>query len=101
MGRELYQKQRNLPIGNPEPDLHNINAHTKFGENPLVCTQVFARKQKYGIVTDSVKNLHDLPISNPKPDLYNIYAHTQFGENPLKFTQAIVQKWKIRCVASR
>ena len=27
---------RNLPIGNPKPDLHNINAHTKFGENPLM-----------------------------------------------------------------
>ena len=26
---------RNLPISNPKPDLHNINAHTKFGENPL------------------------------------------------------------------
>ena len=24
----------NLPISNPKPDLHNINAHTKFGENP-------------------------------------------------------------------
>ena len=25
---------QNLPISNPKPDLHNINAHTKFGENP-------------------------------------------------------------------
>ena len=25
----------NLPINNPKPDLHNINTHTKFGENPL------------------------------------------------------------------
>ena len=25
---------RNLRIINPKPDLHNINAHTKFGENP-------------------------------------------------------------------
>ena len=24
----------NLPICNPKPDLHNINAHTKLGENP-------------------------------------------------------------------
>ena len=31
---------RNLPISNPKPDLHNINAHTKFGENPLKFTQV-------------------------------------------------------------
>ena len=25
----------NLPVSNPNPDLHNINAHIKFGENPL------------------------------------------------------------------
>ena len=30
---------RNLPISNPKPDLHNINAHTKFGENPLMFTR--------------------------------------------------------------
>ena len=26
---------RNLPISNPKPDLHNINAHTKFGWKSL------------------------------------------------------------------
>ena len=36
----------NLPISNPKPDLHNINAHTKFGENPLMFTQVIIRKRK-------------------------------------------------------
>ena len=30
---------QNLPISYPKPDLHNINAQTKFGENPLF-TQV-------------------------------------------------------------
>ena len=30
---------RNLPISNPKPDLHNINAHIKFGENPLMFTK--------------------------------------------------------------
>ena len=35
---------RNLPISNPRPDLHNINAQTKFGENPLMFTQVIIRK---------------------------------------------------------
>ena len=35
----------NLPISNPKPDLHNINAHTKFGENSLMFTQVIIRKQ--------------------------------------------------------
>ena len=28
----------NLPISNSKADLHNINAHTKFGENPLKFT---------------------------------------------------------------
>ena len=37
---------RNLPISNPKPDLLNINAHTKFGENPLMFTQVIIRKRK-------------------------------------------------------
>ena len=30
----------NLPINNPKPDIYNINAYTKFGENPLTFTQV-------------------------------------------------------------
>ena len=37
---------RNLPISIPKPDLHNTNAHTKFGENPLMFTQVIIRKWK-------------------------------------------------------
>ena len=36
----------NLPISNPKPDIHNINAHTKFGENPLMFTQVIMLKRK-------------------------------------------------------
>ena len=36
----------NLPISNSKPDLHNINAHTKFGESPLMFTQVIIWKQK-------------------------------------------------------
>ena len=27
-----------MPISNPKPDLYNINAHTKFGENPVIFT---------------------------------------------------------------
>ena len=37
---------RNLPFSNPKPDIYNINAHTKFGENPLMFTQVIIRKRK-------------------------------------------------------
>ena len=34
----------NLPISIPKPDVHNINALTKFGENPLMFTQVISQK---------------------------------------------------------
>ena len=33
-------------MSNSKPDLHNINTHTKFGENPLMFTQVIIRKRK-------------------------------------------------------
>ena len=36
----------NFPINNSKPDLHNINAHTKFGENPLMFSQVIIQKWK-------------------------------------------------------
>ena len=42
--------RRNLPISNPKPDIHNINAQTKFGENPLMFTQVIVLKRKNGRV---------------------------------------------------
>ena len=41
---------RNLPISNPKPDLLNVNAYSKFGENPLLFTQVIVRKRIYGRV---------------------------------------------------
>ena len=60
---------RNLPISNPKPDLYNINAHTKFGENPLMFTQVIIRKRKtdgrtYDWLTDGRT---DTRTSNVKP----------------------------------
>ena len=45
---------RNLPISNPKPDLHNINAHTTFGENPLIFTQIIIRKRKTDGWTDGL-----------------------------------------------
>ena len=42
---------RNLPIRNPKPDLLNVNAYRKFGENPLLFTQVIVLKRKYGHVS--------------------------------------------------
>ena len=54
---------RNLPISNPKSDLHNINAHTKFGENPLMFTQVTIRKRKTdGRTTDGRTTwIHNTP----------------------------------------
>ena len=42
---------QNLPISNPKPDLLNVNAYSKFDENPLLFTQVIIWKQKYGHVS--------------------------------------------------
>ena len=42
---------RNLPISNPKPDLLNVNAYSKFDENPLLFTPVIIRKRKYGRVS--------------------------------------------------
>ena len=42
---------QNLPISNPKPDLLNVNAYSKFGENPLLFIQVIVRKRKYGRVS--------------------------------------------------
>ena len=38
---------RNLPNSNPKPDHNNINAQTKFGENPLMFTRNHP-ETKYG-----------------------------------------------------
>ena len=40
---------QNLSISNPKPDLLNVNAYSKFGENPLF--KVIVQKRKYGRVS--------------------------------------------------
>ena len=42
---------QNLAISNPKLDLLNVNAYSKFGENPLLFTQVIVWKRKYGRVS--------------------------------------------------
>ena len=37
------------------PNLYNINARTKFGENPLIFTQVIMRKSDMSRADNSVK----------------------------------------------
>ena len=39
---------QNLPISNPKSALLNVNAYSKFAENPLLFTQVIMQKWKYG-----------------------------------------------------
>ena len=36
---------RKLPISNPKPNLNNINAHTKFRENPFTFTKFSSRNE--------------------------------------------------------
>ena len=48
----------NLSISNSKPDLYNINAQTKFGENPLIFTPVIIRKQKYELYQKLTKFAH-------------------------------------------
>ena len=45
-----FTNWQNLPVNNPIPDLLNINAYTKFGENPLIFIQVIVQKQKRLVV---------------------------------------------------
>ena len=49
---------RNLPISYPKPDLLNVNAYSKFDENPLLFTEVIIRKWKYGHVSGSKLRKH-------------------------------------------
>ena len=81
-------------MSNLKADLHNINAHNKFGENSLRFTEVIVLKVKYDVLwaDNFVKNRQNSTISNPKADVHNINAHTKFGENPLIFDKVIVQK---------
>ena len=56
---------QNLPISNPKSDIHNINAHTKFGENPLMFTQVIIWKWKMDGQTYNWRT--DTQTSNVEP----------------------------------
>ena len=41
-----HQNWQNVAISNPKADLHNINAHTKFGKNPLMFTRYLPEMKK-------------------------------------------------------
>ena len=93
-GQKTVKHRWNLLISSPKPDLCNINAHTKFGENPLLFTRYCQSTKNQTCCWQITLSKIDEIISGPKPDLHNINAHTKFGENPLTFTQVIIQKWQ-------
>ena len=74
MGVSWADNYQNLKIySNPKPDLHNINAHTKFDENPLLFTQVIIQKQKYGRTMEGVKDRHtDVQSETVIPHHYHV-----------------------------
>ena len=76
-----------MPISNPKPDLHNINAHTKIGENPLTFTQLIILKRKYGWTYDRQM---DTGMAN-----YCVAGYNKIRENDQTETQAVVGNKKI------
>ena len=54
-----------LPMNNPKPELYNINAHRKFGENPLIFTKIIIRKPK--CERTDVRQRTDTRTTNMKP----------------------------------
>ena len=94
-GQITVKNWRNLPISNPKWDHHNINAHTKFDENPLRFTCYHpAMKICTCCRQITVRKWWNLTISNPKPDLHNINDYTKFYKSPLILAPVIVQKQK-------
>ena len=71
----------NLAISIPKPDLHNINAHTKFGENPLMFTQVIIQKRntdgrRDGWTTDWPTDRHtDIQCETIIPGHYRVAGY--------------------------
>ena len=68
---------RNLLISNPKPDLHNINAYTKFGENQtMIKTPVKFQKDQFktvgGVALTSY--LHVLQTRNHAPRKAKYYV---------------------------
>ena len=61
---------RNLPISNSQPNLHKINAHSKFGENPLMFLKLSSgnKIQTNGQMRDWLTDWRtDTRTSNVKP----------------------------------
>ena len=66
---------------NPNLDLVNISAQTKFGKIVPINSQDIERKHKSDINQGPYlcKNLQKMTGNNPYLDIVNINAHTKFG----------------------
>ena len=84
---------RTLPISNPKPDLHNINAHTKFGATPLMFTQVIMQKRKMdGQIDDWQMDEHtDLQRETIIPRRYRV---AEYKKNDPSVQRTHSQNWK-------
>ena len=90
---------QNLPISNPKPELTNINAHTKFGENPLMFTQVIIRKRKTDGQMDNrqTDGLNDDQPETILPHHYCVagYKNTRTSSNGYARTVGCVQETEL------
>ena len=77
-GQITVKNGPNLPISNSKADLHNINAHVKFGENSLKFTYLYFKLLSLKLNRDvlwtdnSVKTGQNLAISNPNLQIFTI-----------------------------
>ena len=78
-----------LRVNNPKPELHNINAHNEFGENPLTFTQVIIQKWKNGrtdVLTRGTLWNYSFDLSliffNPKTTIFIYLSILQHNFNP-------------------
>ena len=80
---------QNLPISNPKTDFHNINAHIKFGENPLMFTQVITQKWNTDGRTDDRRtdtrhptrnhNTRHYRVAGYKPRHYHVAGYRKYS----------------------
>ena len=71
---------------NPNLDLVNINAHTKFGQNLSIRSQDMSLKEILNKILTSVKGhnsitkVRKIMCNNPNLDLVSINAYSKFGQ---------------------
>ena len=85
---------RNLPISNPKTDLHNINARIKFGENPLMFTQVIIGNEKrMDRWTDVRMERHmDVQRKTIIPHHYSVAVYKKVTEELVEQMTELIQK---------